>query len=181
MHRDLWQITWLFDEILQVALLAAIVLAMERRPLASVGVRVPGLMDVIWGIAAFAIISLGSELWSSIIPLSEGANSQVTQWAAQWSSESQAWRITLVVSASIFEEFYFRGYLIERVDEISGNVVIAIIVATALNLYIHSTYWSASYVATIAFDQFALALLYLWRRSVATCVVTHFLMDAGFV
>jgi membrane protease YdiL (CAAX protease family) len=181
MHRDLWQITWLFDEIVQISLLVAIVLVIERRPLASAGVRAPGLMDLVWGIAAFAIISLGSELWSFAIPLSQGAHSQVAEWTSQWASQSQAWRITLVVSASIFEEFYFRGYLIERGEEITGSVLVSIAVATALNLYIHSTYWNASYVAPIAFNQFALALLYLWRRSVATCIVTHFLLDAAFV
>ncbi|HLI79973.1 MAG TPA: CPBP family glutamic-type intramembrane protease [Candidatus Binataceae bacterium] len=181
MHRDLWQITWLGDEIFQVAFLVAIIQLMERRPLASIGLCHPGLMDLIWGIGAFAIISLGSELWSFAIPLSEDAHSQVAQWTSQWASQSGAWRITLVVSASIFEEFYFRGYLIERVQEITGSVLVGVVVGTALNLYIHSTYWSAYYVASIAFDQLALALLYLWRRSVATCIVTHFLLDAAFV
>ena len=61
-------------------------------------------------------------------------------------------------------------------------MLVGIAVATSpLNLYVHSTYWDASYVAKIAFDQLALALLYLWRRSVATCIVTHFLLDAAFV
>ena len=36
-------------------------------------------MNMVWGIAAFVIISLGSELWSFAIPLSQGAHSQVAE------------------------------------------------------------------------------------------------------
>jgi uncharacterized protein len=180
-HNNLLQINALASQTFQVALLVMIILVLERRPLASLGVRQPKLSDLVWGILGFAIIHIGSTVWSFAVLPYGGAHSQLAEWASQWAAQSPVWRFTLVVCASFFEEFYFRGYLIERVEEITGSMAAGSFVGTAVDLYIHSTYWNARYVASIAFDQFSLALLYLWHRSVATCIIAHFLLDAPFI
>lgn len=175
-NDNLWQIGAFGIELLQVAALIAIVICWERRPLSSIGLRRPALGDLGWGILAYPIIGVGSALSFSL--LSPGASRSVHSQLAAWETPSTGWRIALAISVPLFEELYFRGYVIERVKEISGSVVVGVLLGTAVDLYIHSTYWDASYVVAIAFAQVALALLYVWRGSVAPCVVAHFLMDA---
>jgi membrane protease YdiL (CAAX protease family) len=153
-----------------------IVLFWEQRPLASIGVHPPNELDLAWGIGAFAVIEVGYIFWSAALPLAsvEPARTQLAAWASQ----SEPWKIILAICASFFEETYFRGYVIERVEEITGSINIGVSLGTAVDLYIHSVYWDTSVVISIAFVEVSLALLYLWRRRVASCVIAHFLMDA---
>ncbi len=173
---NLWQIGAFGIELVQVGVLIAIVVLWERRTLGSVGIRKPGLADLGWGVLAFTVIAVGSALSFSL--LAPGASRSVHSQLAAWETPSTGWRIALAISVAFFEELYFRGYVIERVKEISGSMVVGVLIGTVADLYIHSTYWDASYVAAIAFSQISLALLYVWRRSVAPCVIAHFLMDA---
>jgi membrane protease YdiL (CAAX protease family) len=141
----------------------------------------PKLIDVTDGAWAFLAIAAGSAVWNSAVLSSNSMSSQLAQWASKWALVSHAWRLPLILTAVVFEEFYFRGYLIERVEEISGSTALGVGVGTILNLYMHSTYWSAPYLVSIAFDQLSLALLYLWRRSIITCVIAHLFLDAPFL
>ena len=175
-NDNLWQTSAFGEQLSQVAVLIAIVKWWERRTLASMGVRRPTAPDLRWGIVAFVVIELGDRVSFQIIDPEAYKSAQYQLLSA--STESESWRIALAVSASLFEEMFFRGYVIERAKQTSGSVVVGLLAGTAVDLYIHSTYWDASYVAAIAFAQIALALLYVWRRSVTPCVVAHFLMDA---
>jgi membrane protease YdiL (CAAX protease family) len=176
-NEHLWQISEAGVHSVQVALLVLIVLFWEERPLASCGMLPPELSDLKWGVLAFMIIVVaGRVLWSpgTLPPESvKSAQAQLDTWA----SLSGPWKIILAISASFFEELYFRGYVIERVEEITGSMALGAIVGTALDLYIHSVYWETSFLISIALDQFSLALLYLWRRSVASCTIAHVLID----
>jgi membrane protease YdiL (CAAX protease family) len=176
-HDNLWQIRQVAGFSIQVALLVVIVLFWEQRPLASVGVHPPNEIDLGWGIAAFAIIEVGYIFWSAATLPLLSVEATRTQLAA-WASQSEPWKIILAICGSVFEETYFRGYVIERVEEITGSMNIGVFLGTAVDLYIHSVYWDTSVVISIAFVEVSLALLYLWRRSTVSCVIAHFLMDA---
>jgi uncharacterized protein len=174
-NNDLWQISEFGIQLFQVALLIVIVMCWERRPVASVGMRWPAAVDLGWGMLAFVIIEIGDTV--SFQTFAPQATSSLQYQHVQWAMSSAPWGIALAGSASLFEEMFFRGYVIERMKEISGSTVLGVALGTAVDLYIHSTYWDASYVAAIAFAQVSLAMLYVWRRSVAPCIVAHFLMD----
>jgi membrane protease YdiL (CAAX protease family) len=174
-HDNLWQIREVACFSIQVALLAMIVLFWEQRPLASIGVHPPKEIDLGWGIAAFVIIEVGYIFWSATLPpVAESAQTQLARLASQ----SVSWKILLFICGAFFEETYFRGYVIERVEENTGSMNIGVFLGTAVDLYLHSVYWDTSAVISIAFAQVSLGLLYLWRRSVITCVIAHFLLDA---
>ena len=177
-NEHLWQISEVGVHSVQVAFLVLIVLFWEERPLASFGMLPPKLSDLKWGVLAFIIIAVaGGVLWSPGALPPESVKSAQAQLAT-WASLSEPWKIIVAISASFFEEFYFRGYVIERVEEITGSMALGAILGTAVDLYLHSTYWDTSFLISIAFDEFSLALLYLWRRSVASCIITHVLIDA---
>ena len=175
---DLWQITSFGLFVVQVAFLVAIVLFWEQRPLASFGVRPPKLSDLGWGFLAFVIIAGGDVFWSYATLPPGGATQAQHAQVATWVSQPESWKITLFISASFFEEFFFRGYVIERVEEITGSMALGAILGITGDLYLHSAYWDTSFVIFLAFGQLSLALLYLWRRSVAPCIIAHFLIDA---
>lgn len=176
-NEHLWRISEVGVHFVQVALLVLIVLFWEKRPLASCGMLPPKLSDLKWGVLAFVIIEAGSVLWSpSTLPPDSVKSAQAQ--LGTWASLSEPWKIILAISASFFEECYFRGYVIERVEEITGSMALGAILSTAVDLYLHSVYWDTSFLISIAFDQFSLALLYLWRQSVASCIIAHVLIDA---
>jgi len=177
LHDNLWQISSVGVFFVQVSFLVLIVLFWEWKPLTSIGAHPPKLIDLKWGVLAFVIIQAGDVFWfSATLPL--GGSTQAQTQLATWSSQSESWKIILAISASFFEEFYFRGYVIERVEEITGSMALGAILGTALDLYLHSVYWDTSFVISIAFSEFSLALLYLWSRSAASCIIAHFLLDA---
>ena len=177
LHDNLWQISMVAGFSIQVALLVVIVLSWEQRPLASIGLHEPELIDLGWGIVAFAIIEVGDNFWSAATLPPEAAESARTQLATL-SSQSESWKIILFICGAFFEESYFRGYVIERVEELTGSLNFGVFLGTAVDLYIHSVYWDTSLVISMAFGLVSLGLLYLWRRSVITCVIAHFLLNA---
>jgi membrane protease YdiL (CAAX protease family) len=161
----------------QVALLIVIVLFWERRPLASFGVRPPRLIDLRWGLVAFVIIRAGDVFFWSPAALPPIVAERAQAQLASWPSQSEPLKIVLAALASLFEESYFRGYMIERMEETTGSMAIGVILGTAIDSYLHLAYWDTSLIPYFAFSEISLALVYLWRRSVVPCVIAHFLMD----
>ncbi|HEY5258019.1 MAG TPA: CPBP family intramembrane glutamic endopeptidase [Candidatus Baltobacteraceae bacterium] len=87
-------------------------------------------------------------------------------------------RLLLVLTAGICEEFCFRGYAIERLIALTGRRWIAAVAAIALFTLGHVGRYGFSqaliYVAIIAA---VLTLLYLWRRNIWPCIALHWFID----
>ena len=163
------------------AILVAYVLVVERRPLSSIGLRRPGWMTVPVGIAAGIVLVAGFVAIFTVvmpalhIPPNTGAMAGLMH-TPLW------FRILLVLRAAVFEEICYRGYAIERVQELSGSRVLAFVVSVVAFTLAHAGYWGWSALLVPAFGGLVFAALYLWRCDLVCNMVAHFVADgAGFL
>ncbi len=167
-----WQMAVLCMAV-QLVLLLGIVTLWEERPLASLGAVALRRSELLWGIIGFVIIRTGDFVWgSAMIPPSFEHSAQHELAVAV--TQSSVWRVIFAISASLFEECFFRGYTIERVAEITGSLWFGAILGTVVDLYIHAVSWGASMVVYYAFSEFCLATLYIWRRNLPLALLLIF-------
>ena len=80
------------------------------------------------------------------------------------------------------EEVLFRGYPIERIEELNGSRWVAGIVSCAAFTYAHLSYWGGAQLVIAAFGGIVLTVLYVWRRDLPSNMLAHFIADGtGFL
>jgi uncharacterized protein len=153
----------------------------ERRPLASIGLKIPTWKSFVWGaLAAFVTIAGMAGIYLVLFPLlhlSENA-------AAMASIEHLApWLNALIIArAAVFEEIFYRGFAIERLTELTHLRWLAAVVSLATFTYAHLSYWGWSHLIVAGFGGLVLTGLYLWRRDLVSNMIAHFLTDyIGFL
>jgi uncharacterized protein len=163
------------------AVILAYVRFIERRPLASIGLRIPTWRSLGWGaLAAFVAIGGMAGIYLVLFPmlhLSENA-------AAMASIAHLApWLNALIIArAAVFEEIFYRGFTIERITELTHLRWLAAVVSLATFTYAHLSYWGWSHLIIAGFGGLVLTGLYLWRRDLVSNMIAHFLTDGiGFL
>jgi membrane protease YdiL (CAAX protease family) len=155
----------------------------EHLPLASIGLRKPNGKTILYGIlAGVVLIAILVLQYAVIIPLFH-LN------AAHAMAERQAiislpyWdRVLIVLRAAVVEEILFRGYLIEKVRQLTGSTTPAVIVSIAVFTYAHLSGWGAVHLIPVFAAAIVLALLYIWRRDLSCNMIGHFIVDGvGFL
>jgi uncharacterized protein len=149
----------------------------ERRPLSSIGFRAPGVRDWIIAIlAGILILALLALILLVVFP------------ALHWSESSQQasilalpyWlNVLIVVRAAVSEEILFRGYPMERLQEMTGSRAIAGVVTCAVFTFDHISFWGWHHILIAGTAGAALTVLYLWRRNVWVNMIAHFMVDAA--
>ena len=89
------------------------------------------------------------------------------------------WSITLLVLDVVFEELATRAYVIERMISFTGSRVLAGTVSLVLSISLHipgRDVWQALHRIP---SMSLLTGLYVWRRSIAPCALTHVLLDTA--
>jgi membrane protease YdiL (CAAX protease family) len=71
----------------------------------------------------------------------------------------------------------FRGYFIERVEELTGSALIAVAGSCVLFGLAHASGWGFGAVFVDAAVGTSYAILYVWRRNLPACMITHFATD----
>jgi len=152
----------------------AIPVVIERapEPLRSLGIRRPSLLDFAWGVLMFL---LAISAMAEVVPV---VNRHLPAINVRLDRISLFNGWTLVFCASIFEELYFRGYLIERFEIVTGKTWIAATASLILFAAGHLPSWGpAGVVRNLVWGAFVTAL-YLLRRNLIVCIMMHFLQDA---
>jgi tetratricopeptide (TPR) repeat protein len=157
-----------------VAIIALVVRG-ERRSLRSIGIKPAHFSDLALGIAAFLLAELSMSACESLLPNFRFA-------AAGRFALFTRWPMWLVVAAAlvngIFEELGAHGFAIERLSEVTGSLFVGALIAFALDVAIHVPYWGWRHTTILAPGLAVFAALYVWRRSLAPCIVAHILSDA---
>lgn len=163
------------------AVVLAYVLLVERMPLRSIGLRRPGWKSVVFGVVAGVVLVAGFvAIFSFVMPalhISQNAG------AMAGLMHTPLWfRVMLVLRAAVFEEVCYRGYTIERVQELTGSRMLAFVVSVAGFTLAHAGYWGWGALLIPAFGGVVLGALYLWRRDLGCNMIAHFIADgAGFL
>jgi uncharacterized protein len=167
-----------------VALVLSYVRWVERRPLASIGLKKPGIWNILIGIAAGIVLFAGLVgIYYVIFPaIHFKEDPHVTQVMNQMLAKPRWWRLTLILRGAVAEEILFRGYAIERLQEVTGSVSIAGILSCTVFALEHVGFWSWGHALIAGFAGAILTLLYIWRRNLWVNVIAHFVPDAvGFL
>jgi uncharacterized protein len=159
-----------------VVVLYAIVVRLERRPFfETVGLSAARRAD--WMLVGF--FALAAVVACVILAMRHPAG-KIDPLVAQAYATPLAMRVALVFTAGICEEILFRGYAIERLKILTGNVWIAAAIAVVLFTLAHiPRYGLSSGLIGVAAIAVLLSLIYLWRRNIAGCIALHWLID-GF-
>jgi membrane protease YdiL (CAAX protease family) len=147
----------------------------ERRPLTSIGFRVPRTRDVLIGILAGVLMlaSLAAIYYVLFPALHLNEGQQMNQLIATpfW------WRFISVIRAAVGEEVLFRGYAIERLQELTGSRTVAAVLSCAVFSLAHVGPWGWSHLLIAGFGGVTLTVLYLWRRNLWVNIIAHFIVD----
>ena len=155
----------------------------ERLPMNSIGLRRPT-----WKSLAFAV--LGAVALLLVFAIHFGVIVRVFHLDAAAAIEQQQiilsrpywYRVILVLRAAVVEEILFRGYIIEKVRQLTGSGLLAIALSVLTFTWGHFTGWGLVHLIPVFMSAIILALLYVWRRELPSNMLAHFLTDgAGFL
>jgi membrane protease YdiL (CAAX protease family) len=160
-----------------VGLVLLYVGGVERRPLSSIGFRTPGVWDGVLGVLTglLILVALGLIYYVLFPLLHWSEQQQISQVAVmpRWLS------VLIVVRAAVSEEILFRGYAIERIQQLTGSRSIAGIVSCLVFTLDHIGFWGWHHVFIAGLAGALLTLLYLWRRNLWINMLAHFMVDAA--
>jgi uncharacterized protein len=78
-------------------------------------------------------------------------------------------------------EVLFRGYAVERLEELTGNLNLAAISSCAVFAFAHVGPWGWAHLLIAGFGGGVLTALYLWRRNLWVNIIAHFIVDGAVV
>lgn len=176
-QREAWLLLAIGPQWIATVALVGFVLGVERRPLASIGIKRPRWSDLPLGLAGaaaglltlLATVPLGSALG---VVSDEGALASILQFPP--------WAVVLIaITAAVTEEVRFRAYPIERIAEVTGSVWAAAAFSLVAFVLLHVPLWGVGHVITISGLSLVLTVLYVRYRRLGPVVVAHF--AANFV
>lgn len=83
--------------------------------------------------------------------------------------------IAIILTTSITEEILFRGYPIERLRVLTGHLWIGVTISMVLFLISHLLFFGPQWLLYQGVGLLLFYVLYVWRRSLAACMVMHLL------
>jgi membrane protease YdiL (CAAX protease family) len=155
----------------------------ERLPLSSIGFCRPTSKGVIFGVLAGIVLTAIQVIqFTIVIPLFH-LNTAAIMARLQGIMHTPYWyRVLLVLRAAVTEEILFRGYMIEKVRQLTRSTLLAVIVSVAAFTAAHLRGWGPVQLISVGGGAVVFALLYVWRRDLPSNMLAHFLADAaGFL
>ena len=167
---------WLFT-----AAVIGYVCWIEKRPMRSIGLKAATFKSVGIGAAAAVVMILAMALiYLVVLPAlrlgTDRDQINTVQALPLW------FQGAVFVRAAVFEEIFYRGFVIERLTELSGRRSLAALISLGAFTFAHLGYWGWAHLIVVAVVGAILTALYLWRRDLASNMIAHFLTDAvGFI
>ena len=155
----------------------------ERLPLTSIGFRWPTWKTFLFALAGAAAVLFVMILHMGLIVRVFHLDTTTVLAQQRMILSKPYWfRVVLVLRAAVVEEVVFRGYLIEKVRQLTGSGLLAVAVSVLTFTWAHYAGWGAVQLIPVFGAGTALALLYVWRRDLPSNMLAHFLTDgAGFL
>ncbi|HTW89316.1 MAG TPA: CPBP family intramembrane glutamic endopeptidase [Candidatus Binataceae bacterium] len=150
-----------------------IVKFIEDAPLSSMGLRRPRFIDVDWGLVFFVFAMVTMARIGPVVDAHvRGIGFRMNEF-----SLLKGW--TMIIFAATMEELFFRGYLLERFERVTGSTWIAALASLTLFAFGHLPGWGpAGVVRNLVWGAFVTGL-YVWRRNLPICMMMHFLQNTS--
>jgi membrane protease YdiL (CAAX protease family) len=180
-----WGLTWisawesigLISKLTVIIALPLLVVYWEHRSLKSSGVHALSVKDLLAAVIIFfaflqispRLIGMADKIPAVAAQLRLGSNlyESLPKWL-DWSG---------LLANGIAEEVGFRGYAMERIEELTGSRFIGASLPFVVNVLVHAPVWGLYGMLAKAPILLLLVALYLWRRSLPACVLAHLLID----
>ncbi len=155
----------------------------ERLHVGSIGLRRPTWKSLVFALlGAVALLAVLILHFAVILPVFHlNANAAVAV-RNQILARPFWFRLLMVLRAAVVEEILFRGYMIERVRQLTGNTLLAITVSVATFTYAHLSGWGLVQLIPVFGSGVIFALLYVWKRDRPCNMIAHLITDGlGFL
>lgn len=143
----------------------------ENRRLSSIGIAFPDKNQITW---AFC-------LWGATMVWYWGASTLVpptkNQGMDQITSMNPVVVLGIVIAAAIGEEVFYRGYLIERLRELTGHLWVGTLVSLAIFVIPHIQFFGLTWLLYHSFGTVMLYALYLSKRNLVAVMLLHLLVN----
>jgi membrane protease YdiL (CAAX protease family) len=136
--------------------------------------------EALLGLGLFALLFPGTGLVENVLR-SAGLTAPATplpRFLTARGPAELALAAVLVTVVAVAEETVFRGYLIHRLTAVTRRPAVAALLSAVIFSLGHG-YEGTAGVVTVGVMGLALALVYVWRRSLVAPIVMHFLQDFG--
>lgn len=155
----------------------------ERLPLTSIGFRAPTWKTLLFAVVgAVAMLFIFAIHMGVIVRVFHLDTAQILEQQRMIFSRPYWFRVLLVLRAAVVEEILFRGYMIEKVRQLTGSAVLAVTVSVLTFTWAHYAGWGLVQLIPACGAGVVLALLYVRRRDLPSNMLAHFLTDGmGFL
>ena len=155
----------------------------ERLPQSSIGLRRPTWRSFLFALLAAAAALAVFVIHFAVIVPAFHLNTSTALAARNLILAKPYWfRLLMVLRAAIVEEILFRGYMIEKVRQLTGSTLLAIAVSVATFTCAHLSGWGLVQLIPVFGSGMIFALLYVWKRDLPCNMLAHFLTDGvGFL
>ncbi len=163
-----------------VAVLLVLIRIGEKRPLSSVGFKAISGREVLLAIGVGVFLSITVPLFallaSQVVPSNGNDINEVVS--------NTSWMLILfsILTAGITEEIVFRGYVIERMHEITNRNWLGVLVSIIAFVLPHTISWNMTHVIAVVLPLgLILTGLYIWRRNIIFNMIVHIVIDLPLV
>jgi membrane protease YdiL (CAAX protease family) len=172
--------TQALEQLAMWVLLAAvlyIVLALEGRPLASIGLRPFHWTSLASGLALAAVLMrVVAPIGSWMIGRLRLAGFETG--LAAFATLPLWLKLVAVLAGGVVEETLFRGFAIERIAEASGSYLLAAALTLVFFALLHLPMWGWGPVLSFSISGAVLTAFYIWRQDLLANMVAHTIVDA---
>ena len=172
-----WELVGVISKLVVIVGIPMLVVRWEHRRLTSIGMHAPSAIDYLGAILMFVAYLLLSPHLRRFADAVRAMSAELTLGATLYSTLPKWLDWTGLVANSIAEEVGFRGYSIERIEEMTGSTAIAAVLPLIVNVLVHAPIWGIHGMLIKAPTLLLLVVLYLWRRSLFGCVIAHLLIE----
>ena len=155
-----------------VGILLAFIVKVEGRGLESIALTRPGWKDIQWAVMFWGVSTAISFVLNTIAPPVQkerlGTIMELPFTVL----------VALIFTTATAEEVLFRGYPIERLQELTGRVWPAVLISFSLFLLPHIRFFGPEWLIYNGTSVVLLYVLYVWRRNLWACMTMHFLGNA---
>lgn len=143
----------------------------ERRSLDSIGLERPSVRDLGLGVAGFVV---GVVSFALTQPLVQALGLTSTTTGVRTLATFPMWVVVAIaLTAGITEEVLFRGYPIERMAEVTGNLWVGAAVTFVVFTVGHVSWWGVGGAIQIGVWTLVVTVLYVYTRNLPACILMH--------